>query len=122
MCSRVARHEDGDVPNLHNDLLERVVVLGFNGFDGLLLLDSQQWLLDIDFRATAPSVPAERCQRGTSRRRWRSAPVAWAAFRFTSPPLLFHTRQRPTEMGKIPNRVGGGAGGKGPLAAAACDG
>jgi hypothetical protein len=44
LCSnvRAARHEDDGVPKLHSDLLEHVVVLGFNGFDGLLLLDWQQ--------------------------------------------------------------------------------
>jgi hypothetical protein len=62
--------------------------------------------------ARAQRSPPEWHQRGASRRRWRSALVAWAAFLFTSP-LLLHTRQRPSEMGEIPNRVGGDAGERG---------
>jgi hypothetical protein len=47
--SRAIRREDGSVPELRSDLLERIVALGFNDVGGLL---------DVDFSATAPGVPA----------------------------------------------------------------
>jgi hypothetical protein len=93
--SRAIRREDGGVPELRSDLLERVVALGFNGVGGLL---------DVDFSATAPDVPTGAVALHATQHR-RLGTVALGSSSSPWAPLSSTPLERwCTGRGKIPRR------------------